>query len=370
MSGRKIRILHVIRQGKIGGGETHVLQLVSNLPPTSYTNIVLSFSEGEMVEELNKYGIENYVIRTNFPFDIRKWVSISKLIKKTKPGIIHAHGTRACSNVVFLARRFKIPIIYTVHGWSFHPGNSKLINFLRRESERFLLKKTTKTISVSHSDKRIAIKELNFHESIVIQNGVDISRFNPKMELNCIRRNLGISDDAILIGLIARLTKQKDPEIILDAFSSLGLEKRNCYLLYVGDGDLKSHLVKKTIDLKLEGNVKFVPFQKDVRPYLKGIDIYCLPSLWEGLPIGLLEAVSMNRIVVATNIDPNIEVLENDPNSFMFTPGNERQLHDALEKAIKTRLENKRVIGSEKFYNKYSIERTVEKVDNLYYSLI
>src|SRR5574344_1375692 len=107
----KIRVLEVIRQGDIGGGESHLIDLVngfeSNIEP-----VVLSFSSGQMIENLSINNITCHVIKTKLPFNL--------LIKKEKIDIIHAHGTRAASNMLFASSITKLPLIYTVHGWSFH----------------------------------------------------------------------------------------------------------------------------------------------------------------------------------------------------------------------------------------------------------
>src|SRR5688500_7348581 len=95
---KKIKILQGIRQGKIGGGESYLLSLVENLDRALFEPVVLSFTEGPMVERLRKLGIKTYVLFTEKPFDFRVWKGVQEIIKQEKIDILHAHGTRAASN--------------------------------------------------------------------------------------------------------------------------------------------------------------------------------------------------------------------------------------------------------------------------------
>ena len=114
----KIKVLECIRQGQIGGGESHLLSLVENLDKSRYEPVVLSFTDGPMIERLKQMNIPVHVIPTTRPFDITKWRTVKKFIEEQKVSLVHAHGTRAASNVLQAAQSLKLPLIYTIHGWS------------------------------------------------------------------------------------------------------------------------------------------------------------------------------------------------------------------------------------------------------------
>src|SRR5690606_11521716 len=132
------KILHAIRQGKIGGGESHVIDLVENLDRHVYESVVLAFTDGPMISRMKSLGVKTYIIPTERPFDITKWGEVGRLLDRERIDIVHAHGTRAHSNTFSSARRRKIPIVYTVHGWSFHPDQQPVLRWLRIRGERFL----------------------------------------------------------------------------------------------------------------------------------------------------------------------------------------------------------------------------------------
>src|SRR5580658_9752929 len=124
---RKIRVLECIRQGQIGGGETHLLSLVENLDRNRFEPVVLSFTEGPMVERLRAMGVRTHVLYTERPFDVTKWRKVKQLMAAEGVDLVHAHGTRASSNTLWAARRLGIPLVYTVHGWSFHDDQPFLV---------------------------------------------------------------------------------------------------------------------------------------------------------------------------------------------------------------------------------------------------
>ncbi|WP_315816901.1 glycosyltransferase [Paraflavitalea speifideaquila] len=102
----KIRILETIRQGQIGGGESHLLSLVENLDKDRYEPVVLSFTEGPMVDRLKAMGIQTEVIYTEKPFDISKWKRVKAFIEANNIQLVHAHGTRANSNVFWATKNY------------------------------------------------------------------------------------------------------------------------------------------------------------------------------------------------------------------------------------------------------------------------
>ena len=151
---KKITILETIRQGKIGGGESHVLSLISKIDQTKFRPVVLSFSDGEMVDILREMGITTYVIHTNKPFNLLLTNQVIEILKKEQVDIVHAHGTRPPSNSFYAAKKMNIPLLYTVHAWSFHHSLSPLMYKIRVLSEKFLTKKAHKTICVSYVNQK------------------------------------------------------------------------------------------------------------------------------------------------------------------------------------------------------------------------
>ncbi len=309
---RKVRVLHAIRQGEIGGGESHVLDLVGHLDVDKYESVVLAFSEGEMVTKLRAYGVVCEVLSSKRPFDLLVWPRVKKIIKKYNIDLVHAHGTRACSNVFWAAKSVGVPLIYTVHGWSFHSVHSALSQKIRLMSEKFLVKQTNLNILVSKSNQKEGLEKLNIPNSAVIHNGINFSKFDPSRKFLLSRKDLSVPEGKIIVGMIARLTEQKDPLTFIKAAWLVNEKQLPIHFVIVGGGELEERCKSLTNELGIEDQITFAGFRSDIPAVLNLMDIYCLPSLWEGLPIGLIEAMAMNKAVIATPVDGTQELIEDE----------------------------------------------------------
>jgi glycosyltransferase involved in cell wall biosynthesis len=318
----KIRVLECIRQGQIGGGESHLLSLSTNLDKGVFEPIVLSFTDGPMIDILKEKGIQTHIIFTERPFNIFIWKKVKKLIKENEIDIIHAHGTRANSNVFWAAKSLNIPLIYTIHGWSFHDDQKPLVKKFRILSEKFLTSRANLNISVSESNKQSGQKYIRSFSSTVVNNGIDQEKFNPTKSFTSIRQELGIDKDTTLLLFIARFTAHKQPLTLIRAFADVVKKLPALKLLMVGDGDEKSAALVLAKELSIEKNIIFLPFRQDVPAILNAADIFILPSLWEGLPIGLLEAMSMGKAVIATKVDGTSEIVKHQDNGFLIDVNN------------------------------------------------
>lgn len=314
---KRIKILECIRQGQIGGGESHLLSLVENLDKEVFEPIVLSFTDGPMIDRLKGMNIPVHIIPTLKPFDFTKWKQVKQLLKKENIELVHAHGTRANSNVLWAARSLGIPVIYTVHGWSFHPDQNPLVRNIRIMGEKYLTTKTDLNISVSSSNQQSGKQYIPSFNSIVINNGIDLKKFNPGQPAKNIRAELNIPADKILVLFIARFTSHKQPLALIEAFAKAQQQNPDLFLLMVGDGDQKEEAIQLIANLKMQDHIRLESFRQDVPDVLSAADIFVLPSLWEGLPIGLLEALAMGKAVIASNVDGTSEIIKDGKNGIL-----------------------------------------------------
>ncbi len=316
-SATKIRVLECIRQGQIGGGESHLLSLVENLDKKRFEPVVLSFTPGPMVDQLKQMGIETHVIYTTRPFDVSKWKTVKQFIKSKQIDLVHAHGTRANSNVLWASKSLHIPVIYTVHGWSFHPDQKALVRKLRIMGENYLVSRTALNISVSKSNQQSGKEVLSDFRSVVVNNGINQQKFNPANQYNNIRHELNIPAHKLLVLFIARFTLHKQPLTLIHAFAKAVKENPELHMLMVGDGDQKEEAIQLIEQLQLTKNITLEKFRQDVPQVLACADIFVLPSLWEGLPIGLLEAMAMGKTIIASNVDGTSEIIEHGVNGWL-----------------------------------------------------
>ncbi len=367
-----IKILITIRQGKIGGGESHVLDLVKNMDRTKYEPIVLSFTDGPMIQTLSGRGVKTRVIYTEQPFNFLIWKKVYRFLLEQDVKLVHAHGTRANSNVFWAANKLKLPIIYTVHGWSFHQDQKFFLRTLREAGERFLIKQSKLTICVSDSNLKDGQERVGLTRSTIINYGIDLDKFDPNKKYNNLKQELNIAPDETLVGYIARITIQKDPHTLILAVAEVLKRTSKIKFLVIGNGDLKESTLALSKKLNVESHIIFQDFRQDTPNVLSGIDIYCLPSLWEGLPIGLLEAMAMRKAVVATPVDGTKEAVT-DKFSGVLVP---HQSPSDLANAIIHLHENKHLItqygenARKTIEERFEVKRMVREVEKKYESLL
>lgn len=328
----KLKVLEVIRQGEIGGGESHLLDLIYFLDKEKVDPICLSFSDGEMVYRLKQMGVTCYVINSQKPFDIRVQRQIIKLIQKEHIQLVHAHGSRAASNILYPVRKLHIPLIYTVHGWSFHDDQSYIVRKLRGWSEKIICSSARQVICVSESNKETGCKVFDLKQAIVIENGVNLERFNPDGPFKDLRPEFGFSESDFIVGFVARCTKQKNPLVFLAAIEKVHSVNSSVKGLFVGEGDMDDEVDSYIQQHRMSDYLFRSPFRTDVPDLLHCIDVYCLPSLWEGLSIALLEALAMRKAIIATPTDGTKEVLRHEENGLVVPFDDATAIADSISR--------------------------------------
>lgn len=326
-------IVHLIRQGKIGGGESHVLSLVSRLDPARFRSIVISFTDGPMIDALNTLGVKNYVVPTTTPFNPFVKNKVTSILQNEEVDLVHAHGTRAASNVIRSASEVNVPMVYTVHGWSFHKDQSKLLFTARNTSERFLVSKANHTICVSEANKAEGLSHFPMDRTSVVHNGVDFSRFNPQNNArDRVRLECGIPEGSFCFAYIVRMTVQKDPLNMVRAAAIAAEKDANIHFLMAGDGPLLEPAKKLAQELNVYHRISFPGFRTDVPELLSACDAYALSSLWEGLPIGIIEAMGMEKPCVVSDIEANAELIEDGKHGYLVPMQNAEALAEGLLK--------------------------------------
>jgi glycosyltransferase involved in cell wall biosynthesis/cellulose synthase/poly-beta-1,6-N-acetylglucosamine synthase-like glycosyltransferase len=326
----KIKILNTIRQGSFGGGETYLFNLVTGIDKNKFEPVVLSFSEGAMVDELKKKGIKTYVVKTNKPFDFSIYAQVKRIMENECIDLLHIHGTRAGSNSILQALKINLTSIYTVHGWSFHTGLSSLVLNIRTLSEKLIIRKSDLVICGSQdnlSTGRNLVPGANFR---LIYNSINSDLYSPDNNVKNIREELGYTENDVIVLFIARLTYQKDPLTFVNS-AKIVLDKiPDAKFLIIGEGELKNNCITLSETLNIKDKIKFLPFRQDVKNILYSTDIFVLPSYWEVVPLALLEAMSMQKACIATNIQGTNEALRDGFNGYLFPVGNFVELADKI----------------------------------------
>ena len=364
----KMKVLEIIRQGQIGGGESHLLDLIHYLDKEMFEPVCLSFSDGEMIVRLRRMGVRCYVLNSQKPFDVNIQKKVMQLIIKEGIQIVHAHGSRAASNVLCPALMSHVPFVYTVHGWSFHSDQSFLVRKIRAYSEKFICRYANDVICVSQSNAETGRTVFGLRDAHVIENGINIDRFNPDMQYRNLRSEFGFSDSDFVVGFIARCTLQKNPIVFLQAMKLIHDRNQQIKGLFIGEGDMDSQVDAYVQENKMQDYIYRSAFRTDVPDLLHCIDVYCLPSLWEGLSIALLEAMAMRKAIIATPTDGTKELIVNEKNGLVISFNDASGIAEAVDRFYNDRTLMTRccIEARQLVVERFNAQRVADSVSEIY----
>ena len=281
--------------------------------------------------------------------------------------LIHSHGYFAdiCSSPS--SHFLKIKHISTCHGFIATDNKLKLYNLI----DKLVLKYCDKVIAVSEGIKNELLKShIKENRIEVMQNAV--STCFTQDQIICIRaeirKNLGIRSCEHVIGYLGRLSEEKGLPYLIEAFAVLFHSSLPVKLLLVGDGPEKSAIEEMCRSKGIGKGVIFAGFQTEVEKWLAALDVFVLPSLTEGTPMALLEAMAMQVVVAASNVGGVPKVVNNGLNGLLFPPGQSLPIQNAIEELLKnSNLRNKLAKnGYETVRSKYNVKDWCYKIEQCY----
>jgi glycosyltransferase involved in cell wall biosynthesis len=271
------------------------------------------------------------------------------------------------------AKKTARPLVYTCHAWSFHLDQNPVVKKLRILGEQYLTTKADVNICGSKANRETGRQLFKNFDAVIINNSIDPKRFNPHGVYKNIREELGMASEDLVIASVARFTLQKQPLKLIAAFAEVSKKVPNAKLLMVGDGEQKEEAIRLIQKLGIQDKVILQPFRQDIPDVLAAVDIFVLPSLWEAFPIALLEAMSMGKAVIGTNVDGTPEIIEHEKNGLLIElEGLEKNIADALLRLCTDHglLKKLQQAAVKSIYNTYNVETLARKNEDVYRQLI
>lgn len=360
-------VLHLCESSDTGGAESVLINLVENLDKNRYRSLVCLLSDGWLKHQLEKRKIETVVIPQPRSFDVLWVFRVYRLLKDRDIHLMHSHEFATNVYASFLSRITGIPVVATAHGKNYY-----VEKWRRRMAYRFVARRSA-MVAVSYDLKRFLAQRVAIPASSirVVHNGIDLSRYAIYEGKHVVRTELGIRADQHVIGTVGNLFAVKGQIYLLRACQEVARAFPSFVLLVAGEGEQLSILEKEASDLGIADNVKFMGFRDDIPSLLQAVDVFVLPSLSEGLPLSILEALSLQKPVVATNVGGIPEIVEDGTTGYLVPPRNP----EALAEKILLLLRHPEIAanvgqaGRKKVEKDFGLEKMVREYQSLYEEL-
>jgi glycosyltransferase involved in cell wall biosynthesis len=352
------------------GAENVIAELTKELACSEYTPFIGVFNNKqnphlELADFALKNNIEFRIFNCRGAFDLKTILSLRDFIQKENITIVQTHGYKANVYILFATLFIKIPLIATCHPWIKTNRKIRIYTII----DKLLLNRFNKIIAISAEVKReILAMRIPSEKVFLIDNGIDIGRFEKRFDREKIRRKFGIPLQGKVICTVGRLSSEKGHLTLLAAAKKILNTHPPLYFVIAGEGALKTELMNETKKLRIDDHFIFTGMVDDIPALLSVSDIFVLPSLTEGLPMALLEAMAAKKPVIASRVGSIPEVLSANGAGLLVPPANSQE----LEKSILDLLNNQQKAdemaenGYRTIVNRYSSKIMVRKYLDIY----
>lgn len=304
----KIRVMFVTPCFGYGGLERVMLDIISGLDRSRFTPsfCTLLAPDVEMFRKLEDLDIPCTVIDKGEGISWSLVLKLARLLRRERIDLVNSHDIGATLYAAPAARLAGIDAVV-------HTDHSQILTKTRLlPVYRWILQHlVADSVTVSYDLEEYLAGKMRVDRGriVTIPNGIDVTRFRNSADDPGLREELGIPDRAKVIGSIGRLTEQKGMEYLINAFGDISKRYPDAFLVIVGDGELRASLEERAVKNNIDGKVLFTGIRDDIPRMLGMFDIFVLPSLWEGQPITIMEAMASGRPIVATDVGGNGEIL-------------------------------------------------------------
>ena len=359
----------------VGGLENIVLSLLNNLDDKRFQLYVVCLNgEGAQFNQVSIPADRCLVLNkrlVNLGFgsvDLFSLHKIHKFIVKNRIQLIHAHNAApliyAGFGRLFLKKR---PLIlYTEHNQIYSASN------LSRRKFKYYINYADHIVAISRNLQNELEKTYKVRCPItLIYNGIDGTRFLDT-SLSTVRRELGIAEEKTVFGCGVVLSTQKGLEFLLNAVYLVKDQIKDAQFVIAGDGPLREQLEMQVKELQIADFVQFIGYRSDMPAVIQALDVYILPSLWEGLPLALIEAMAMGKPIICTSVGGNPEIVLDGENGLVVHPGKPVPLSEAILKLSCSAAERNRISlnNRSRFEEHFSQAAMIDGHEALYEKLL
>jgi glycosyltransferase involved in cell wall biosynthesis len=368
---RPISVMYFIDSMNFGGAEMLLLNLASALKKRGYRVSVRYSTPGPLVKEFEKIDIPVVRLPRLARVDPFLLLRMWREILLEKPDIVHTHLFKSDFHGRIAARLAGVPVVVsTLHNcdnWAKNPVLSRIYGLTARLADKIIaVSQEVKDFAVS-----VGLSRTEYLE--IIPNAVPFEQFRKNNVLRKkVRSELNISENGPVLGIVARLSEQKDHANFIQAAKLIYQEVPETHFLIVGDGPLRKSLEDLANSLDLGHVVIFCGARRDIRAIYSALDILVFSSRWEGLPVALLEGMAAELPIVATAVGGIPGTLKDQMMGYLVPPADTVALANACLQLVKNP-EMRRKMGTagyEHVKSNYSVDTMVNATFKLYQTLL
>lgn len=380
----KLRVLRAITRLNIGGPAIHAILLTRGLQNDRFRSVLVTGlegpHEGSMRDLAAKHGVRPRVVRelgreVSPLNDLRATLAMYRLIRGSRPHIVHTHMAKAGTAGRLAARLAGVPIVvHTFHGHTFHSYWGPVKSQLFLGIERTLGHLTDRVIAVGEAQRAdIASYGVAPLDKIVtIPLGLEIEpMLTAEQERGRLRAELGLNGRDRLVGIVARLVPIKAHEVFLEAAARIRATDPATTFLVIGDGERRAELEALAVALGLGDSVRFLGWRADMREVYADLDVVALCSNNEGSPVALIEALAAARPIVSTRVGGVPNVVQDGATGLLVPPRDPAALADGILALLRdpARAAELGRAGRASVYPRHSSTRLIRDVEALYLEL-
>lgn len=365
------RVLQVIGNVGLGGGEHYVLRLATHMTRYGFDTICTCRPGGEFETLLGTQGIEGFPVRLSKERNIFAARHIARFCRDRDIGIVHAHGAVGAQAARLASILYGGPRPITTYHVAITnitdipPWKKKLFALL----DRMMSGVDRRVLAVSEAVRGALIREAFFSPDRlhVLYTGIDADSFND-CRMHEFRKEIDVDPDSMLIGAVGRLSEEKGMDILIDAMPRILREFPSLTLVIAGDGPLKEALYRKTCNRGVDARVRFLGYRRDIERLLTGLDLLVMPSWTEGFPLVLLEAMAAGVPVVATKVGGIPEIVTDGREGVLVPPGDSLRLADRVITLMRDSSLREKMAGEgrKRVLQRFSLGRMLQELNDIY----
>jgi glycosyltransferase involved in cell wall biosynthesis len=370
----KPRVLILIATDPIGGPGKGLFQFLKYAPREAFDYTLCNFNvknrpDGQFIQEARRKNMNLVLLDQRAMIDPRLIIEARRIIFERGINLVQTHGYK--SNVIgfFLQTLCRRPWIAFAHGYTDDNWKVRLYNWI----DRAVLRYADRIVTVSDSMRALLIRSGVREDKIrLIYNAIESTDARPTTEASEMKKRHGIAAEQKVVGVIGRLSPEKGQLIFLKAMEKVVRSCPNLIALIVGEGQDQAMLQDYCRENRLSDCVVFAGYQKNIGDYYQILDLLVLPSLSEGLPNTVLEAMAFGIPVLATSVGGVPEVIEKEENGILVPPNDPQALADRMIELLRDDI-LRREIGSKgksSLHPRFAPDHRVRQIIDLYHNLL